>query len=138
MYFFDFKNKLSIRPVFRRKNPLRSETDHKLLSGLWFHCQTKGNAGSPFLRLNSSLLTIPGIKPFVRVLGGKSSVSGTFPLTPITASRLPISSERGKESGQLSRDPEINKQTTGHRVYQRFLPVPLPDPETQACLHKDR
>ena len=32
-------NELSIRPVFKRKKPFRSDTDQSELSGLWFHCQ---------------------------------------------------------------------------------------------------
>src|SRR4051812_24085732 len=72
---------VSILPVLSRKYPFRALTDHKLLSGLWFHCQTSGNARSPFLRVNSSEATIPGIKPLP---AGRSSVSDTLPLIPKT------------------------------------------------------
>src|SRR5690606_40742596 len=79
--FFACTKLASILPIFKRKYPLRSLRDHNELSGLWFHCQTKGNALSFFLRLKSSDAAIDGIKP---LLGGKSKYCGTFPFSPKT------------------------------------------------------
>ena len=47
----------------------------------FFHCQTKGNNRSPFLRENSSDATMSGIR---LLLAERSTVSGTLPLTPST------------------------------------------------------
>src|SRR5215212_4027881 len=79
--FLAMKKLVSILPVVRRRYPFLAERDHKRLSGLWFHCQTNGKSRSPVLRVNSSGATIPGIIP---LLAGRSSVSGTLPLTPNT------------------------------------------------------
>src|SRR5688572_22351974 len=79
--FLAMTNDVSMRPVVSLMKPFLADTDQNLLFGLWFHCQTNGNAGSFFFRVNSSDCAMPGIK---LLLAGRFNVSGTLPPTPKT------------------------------------------------------
>ena len=91
----------STRPVVSRRKPGRRATDHNSLSGLWFHCQTNGSAGSPVRRVNSSGATMPGINPLP---AGRSRVAGTLPPTPITGQ--PSSHFTGTRKGTRPTAPQ--------------------------------
>src|SRR5215217_623647 len=91
---------LSMRLVVNLRYPARSVTDHLSLTGLWFHCQTNGKAASPFLRVNSSLFTKPGIKP---LLAGNFKSAGNLPLSPMIGQ--PFSHLTGSIYGARPTDP---------------------------------
>src|SRR5205814_373582 len=75
----------STRAVVSRRNPGRVVIDQWSLSGLWFHCQASGRAGSPGLRSNSSEATLQNYEPAAfEPIFGRATLLASWTMTRLT------------------------------------------------------